>query len=141
MATFSLTNSGTEEISSMISKKPMLISRAELLSLGGNIKLVGYDPIASINETVKRSFSPRLIKWVEPYEVKGILKTLFYTEVNSGLKVNDRVFIINGNYDSDILIDSNKYKKGRDGYKVIYVDNCRVVLDIDYRFVKHLHLP
>ena len=132
MATFSLTNSGTEEISSMISKKPMLISRAELLSLGGNIKLVGYDPIASINETVKRSFSPRLIKWVEPYEVKGILKTLFYTEVNSGLKVNDRVFIINGNYDSDILIDSNKYKKGRDGYKVIYVDNCRVVLDIDY---------
>ena len=103
MATFSLTNSGTEEISSMISKKPMLISRAELLSLGGNIKLVGYDPIASINETVKRSFSPRLIKWVEPYEVKGILKTLFYTEVNSGLKVNDRVFIINGNYDSDIL--------------------------------------
>jgi hypothetical protein len=35
-------------------------------------------------------------------------KTLFYTEVNTGLKVGDRVFILNGNYDSDSLIISDK---------------------------------
>jgi hypothetical protein len=132
MATFSLTNSATQEISNLISTKPMLISKAELLSLGSNIKLVGYDPILGLNSTIDRSFSPRLVKWVEPYEIKGILKTLFYTEINSGLKVGDRVFIVNGNYDSDLLIESNKYKKGRDGYKVLYIDNCRIVLDINY---------
>ena len=132
MATFSLTNSATQEIGNLISTKPMLISRAELLSLGSNIKLVGYDPILGMNSTIDRSFSPRLINWVEPYEIKGILKTLFYTEINSGLKVGDRVFIINGNYDSDLLIESNKYKRGRDGYKVLYIDNCKVVLDINY---------
>ena len=132
MATFSLTNSGTQEISNLISTKPMLISKAELLSLGTNIKLVGYDPLLSLNSTINRSFSPRLINWVEPYEIKGILKSLFYTEINSELKVGDRVFIVNGNYDSDLLIESDKYKKGRDGYKVLYIDNCKVVLDINY---------
>ena len=136
MATFSLTNSATQEIGNLISTKPMLISRAELLSLGSNIKLVGYDPILGMNSTIDRSFSPRLINWVEPYEIKGILKTLFYTEINSGLKLGDRVFIINGNYDSDLLIESDKYKKGRDGYKVLYIDNCKVVLDINYTGVK-----
>ena len=132
MATFSLTNSGTKEISNLISTKPMLISKAELLLLGSNIKLVGYDPVLGLNSTINRSFSPRLINWVEPYEIKGILKSLFYTEINSELKVGDRVFIVNGNYDSDLLIESDKYKKGRDGYKVLYIDNCKVVLDINY---------
>ena len=87
MATFSLTNSATQEISNLISTKPMLISKAELLSLGSNIKLVGYDPILGLNSTIDRSFSPRLVKWVEPYEIKGTLKTLFYTEVNSELNI------------------------------------------------------
>ena len=132
MATFSLTNSGTQEISNLISTKPMLISKAELLLLGSNIKLVGYDPVLGMNSTINRSFSPRLINWVEPYEIKGILKSLFYTEINSELKVGDRVFIVNGNYDSDLLIESDKYKKGRDGYKILYIDNCKVVLDINY---------
>ena len=132
MATFSLTNSATQEISNLISTKPMLISKAELLLLGSNIKLVGYDPVLGMNSTINRSFSPRLINWVEPYEIKGILKSLFYTEINSELKVGDRVFIVNGNYDSDLLIESDKYKKGRDGYKVLYIDNCKVVLDINY---------
>ena len=136
MATFSLTNSATQEISNLISTKPMLISKAELLLLGSNIKLVGYDPVLGMNSTINRSFSPRLINWVEPYEIKGILKSLFYTEINSELKVGDRVFIVNGNYDSDLLIESDKYKKGRDGYKILYIDNCKVVLDINYTGVK-----
>ena len=80
MATFSLTNSATQEISNLISTKPMLISKAELLSLGSNIKLVGYDPVLNLNSTINRSFSPRLINWVEPYEIKGILKSLLYRE-------------------------------------------------------------
>jgi hypothetical protein len=48
------------------------------------------------------------------------------------LKKGDKVFIINGNYDNDLLIKENKYKKGRDGYKILYIDKCRVVLDIDF---------
>jgi hypothetical protein len=79
-----------------------------------------------------KSFSPRLLNWVEPIEVSGIKKTAFYTEVNSGLKIGDRVFIIGGNYCNDALIQINKYKKGRDGYRVLEIDNCRIVLDIDY---------
>jgi hypothetical protein len=47
---------------------------------------------------------------------KSERKTLFYTEVNSGLKVGDRVFIINGNYDSDLLIKQNKYKSKNINY-------------------------
>jgi hypothetical protein len=78
------------------------------------------------------SFSPRLLNWVEPYEIVGINKTLFYTEVNSELKVGDKVFIVNGNYDSDKLIKKNKYSKGVDGYEVLFIDKCRIVLDINY---------
>ena len=131
MATFSLTNADMNQISGKISKKPMLISKAELLSIGKDIKLVGFN-ISSALSVKNRSFSPRLLNWVEPYDVSGIDKSLFYTEVNSGLQVGDRVFIINGNYDSDLLIESDKYKKGRDGYKVLFIDKCKIVLDIDY---------
>ena len=127
-----LSNSFIKNMSSIISKKPLLISKANLIGLGKNKKLVGYNPLQDLVSDAGKSFSPRIINWVEPYEIKGINKTLFYTEVNSGLKVGDRVFILNGNYDSDSLIISDKYKKGRDGYKILFVDNCQIVLDIDY---------
>ncbi len=127
-----LTISSIKEISSKISKKPFLITRAELNSLGKDIKLVGYDPLAELITNANKPFTPRLLNWVEPYEIKGYRKTLFYTEVNSELKVGDRVFIINGNYDSDLLIQEDKYRKGRDGYKILHIENCKVVLDIDY---------
>lgn len=81
---------------------------------------------------LNRYSSPVLLNWVEPYIISGVEKTLFYTEVNTNFQVGDRVFIISGNYDSDILIQQDKYKKGRDGYKVLFIDNCRIVLDIDY---------
>ena len=81
---------------------------------------------------LNRYSSPVLLNWVEPYKISGIEKTLFYTEVNTNFQVDERVFIINGNYDSDLLISSDKYKKGRDGYKVLAIDGCKVVLDIDY---------
>ncbi len=129
MASFS---SLSNTIGKLISTKPFLITSDELALVGNQIKLVGVDALKGLVSTEEKPFSPRLLNWVEPYLIKGFTKTLFYTEVNSGLKVGDRVFIINGNYDNDLLIKANKYKKGRDGYKILYIDNCQVVLDINY---------
>jgi hypothetical protein len=133
------TNSSISMISNLISTKPKLITKGELQNLGKDIKLVGYDPLAGLVSNSNKTFTSKLLNWVEPYEIKGIAnhtnaftQTLFYTEVNSELKVGDRVFIINGTYDSDLLIKINKYKKGRDGYKILYIEKCKVVLNIDY---------
>ena len=79
-----------------------------------------------------KSFSPRLLNYVEPYDMGAVVKTLFWTEVNSNLKVGDKVFIIGGYYDSNANIEKNKYKIASDGYEVLYVDRCKVVLDIDF---------
>ena len=130
----SLTNQSISSIANTISTKPQLITKAQLQNLGNNINLVGYDPLAGLIENSNKTFSPKLLNWVEPYDldINGTYKTIFYTEVNSELKVGDKVFILNGNYDSDLLIQKNKYKKGRDGYKVLYVDKCKIALDIDY---------
>lgn len=114
-----------KEIKDAISTKPLLIPAGEFSNL------IGINSTLEPS-TIEKPMSPRLINWVEPFVLSGVRKTLFYTEVNSGLKVGMRVFIINGNYDSDILIKADKYKRGRDGYKVLQVDKCRVVLDIDY---------
>ena len=95
-------------------------------------KLVSLDTLQTRINLSNKPFSPRLINWVEPIEVSGYIKTLIYTEVDSNLKVGERVFIINGNYDSDLLIKSDKYKKGRDGYKILDIDKCKITLDIDY---------
>jgi hypothetical protein len=137
MNTFSSTNI----IQKNIITKPYLITTEELAEIGSGINLVGYDFLKTlptpIDETIVNfrygnPSSPRLLNYVEPYKIAGINYTLFYTEVNSGLKVNDKVFIINGSYDSNLLIQQDKYKKGRDGYKVLFVDECRIVLDIEF---------
>jgi hypothetical protein len=134
----SLTNASINAIAETISTKPQLITRAELQNLGNNINLVGVDPLANLITNSNKTFSPKLLNWVEPYDVdgNGTYKTIFYTEVNSELKVGDKVYILNGNYDSDLLIKKNKYKKGRDGYKVLFVDKCKIALDIDYTGVQ-----
>lgn len=90
------------------------------------------DPLEGLDFKRGTTFSPRLLNYIEPYFINGFRKTLFYTEVNPGLKVGDRVFILNGNYDSNYLIKENKYKIGTDGYKVLFIDKCRIVLDIDF---------
>lgn len=101
-------------------------------SLGNDVNIVGtFSGLATTKYSDVHVSSP-LVNYVEEYEYAGVMKTLFYTEVNSNLKVGDRVFIINGNYDSSNLVTKNKYAKGADGYKVLMVDKCRVVLDIDY---------
>ena len=115
-----------------ILKKPILITRNELIAIDKDIKLVSYNPLQDLVADADKPFSIRLLNWVEPYEILGTDYTLFYTEVNTNLKVGDRIFIIGGNYDSDALIQIDKYKRGRDGYKVLYVDFCQIVLDIRY---------
>jgi len=140
MGTFS-TSLISPKIKKIISLKPMLLSPEDQAEAGDQINLVGVDPLAGLVSDANKPFSPRLLNWVEPYIIQGSLSntqaagvtyTLFYTEVNHNLSVGDRVFIINGNYDSDLLIKSDKYKKGRDGYKVLFVDKCKIVLDIPY---------
>ena len=115
-----------------IIKKPFLISRDELTSIGNDINIVGSNSNLEVDLVTNKYSSPNLLNYVEPYNINGVKKTLFYTEVNTNIKVGNRVFIINGNYDSNSLIKVDKYKKGSDGYKVLYVDNCKIVLDIDY---------
>ena len=94
--------------------------------------IVDVDNFRILQDNTGKYASPRLLNWVEPYPVNDVNKTLFYTEINTNIKVGDRVFIINGYYDSDLLIQNDKYKSGRDGYIVLYVDKCKIVLDIDY---------
>lgn len=132
-------------IREIIFKKPQLLSRDEIFQYGNNINLVGIndilpdtlstdiiDPFKGLITTQNKPSSPSLLNWVEPYKYRGVFKTLFYTEVNTGLKIGARVFILNGFYDSNSLIRDNKYRRQRDGYKVLFIDNCKIVLDIDY---------
>ena len=95
-------------------------------------KLVAVDNFEVIKKDIKGYVSPRLLNWVEPYLINSVKKTLFYTEINSNIQVGDRVWIVNGYYDNDLLIQKDKYKKGRDGYLVLFVDKCKIVLDINY---------
>ena len=131
--------SSTNLVKKNLFTKPYLITTEELNQIGQDINLVGYDPqlnLTSDDTNVVLRYgipcSPKLLNWVEPYKIAGIDYTLFYTEVNSGFSIGDRVFIINGTYDSNLLITSDKYKKGHDGYKVLFVDKCQVVLDIEF---------
>ena len=112
--------------------KPYLISNAEYQQLGDNIALVGYDSFSQVTEGKRQYASPRLLNWVEPVSIGGVNKTMFYTEVNSNISAGDKVYIINGNYDTERKLRIDKYKKGSDGYSVLRVDGCKITLDIDY---------
>lgn len=78
------------------------------------------------------SFASRLLNYVEPVAYNGVFKTAFYSEFGTNFIVGDKVFIINGNYDSNNYLNGNTYSTNTDGYVVLDVDQCRVVLDIDY---------
>lgn len=58
--------------------------------------------------------------------------SVFYTEMNTNLQVGDRVFIVNGNYDSDEFISNDLYYLGTDGYQVLNIDRCKITLNIKY---------
>lgn len=133
------------KLKEIVYQKPQLLNKEDIFKYGNNINLVGVnnispdltvsdieDPLSGLSINDNKTASPKILNWVEPFKYKGTFKTLFYTEVNTGLKVGDRVFIINGNYDSDLLIQKYKYASKTDGYKVLYIENCKIVLDIDY---------
>lgn len=84
------------------------------------------------NVTYSKFYSSKLLNYVESTEVFGYLKTTFYSEINTNLNIGDKVFIVNGNYDSNDYIQNNKYNLGTDGYKVLNIDGCKITLDIDY---------
>ena len=77
-------------------------------------------------------YSSKLLNYVEPVDISGFRKTVFYSEINTNFNVGDRVFILNGNYDSNDFISQDKYTKYTDGYRVLGVDGCRIILDLDY---------
>lgn len=125
--------------------KPILLTPSEVLKKDLSNQLYSEntfnakddeDPFNFLITTEEKTFSPRLLNAIEPYFIDGVAKSLFYSEFNTGLKKGDRVFIVNGIYDSYKLIRSNKYKRGRDGYKVLHIDKCKIVLDINYTGLK-----
>lgn len=121
----------------IISQKLPALNADQLSLLSNSISIspqnvVSIDTNEIINQSTDKSFSIRLLKWVEPFEIAGVEYSLFYTEVDHNYKVGDRVFIEGGNYDSELLIENNPFQSGTDGYKVLYADRCKVVLNILY---------
>lgn len=80
----------------------------------------------------KTFYTTKLLNWVEPIEIAGKQKTVFYSELNNNFNIGDRVYILNGNYDTDEFIKINKYSRYTDGYRVLGRDGTRIILDIDY---------
>jgi len=82
-----------------------------------------------------KSKSARLLNHTERVVINGVEKTIFYSEHSTNAVVGDKLFILNGNFDSDSFI----YKYARnskyvDGYKVLAIDRCKITLDIDWNF-------
>lgn len=96
------------------------------------LSLVSIDTTKILKKNIDKSFSVRLIKWVESYLQNGIQYSLFYTEVNHNLKVGDKVYIVGGNYDTETLRDKKKTNPLSNGYTVLSTDRCKVVLNIPY---------
>ena len=87
------------------------------------------------NSNTQLSSSPKLVNYIEQTAINDYAYTSFYTEVDSGFQVGDRVFIINGNYDSSNLITkslTSKYQIGSDGYQIIAIDRCKITLNLEY---------
>ena len=123
-----------------IYKKLPKLNKAQSDAISNSVSIspsnvVSIDTKEILYKRNRKTFSIRLEKWVEPYTIKGIRYSLFYTEVNHNFEIGDRIFIIGGEYDSNDLIEANRYGKGIDGYKVLFVDRCKLVIDIEYTAV------
>jgi hypothetical protein len=81
---------------------------------------------------MSNSFASRLLNYVEPVNYNGVFKTALYSEYGTNFKIGDKVFIINGNYDSNNFISSGTFSTNTDGYTILDIDKCRIVLDINY---------
>lgn len=100
--------------------------------------LKDFAPISldlKFNDDIKNSditFSSELLNYIEPVNINGFNKTRFYTKNLTNFKVNDKVYIIGGNYDTYTLIATSPYTKNANGYKILSIDACSIVLDLDY---------
>jgi hypothetical protein len=88
--------------------------------------------LKSIATKQSKFYSSKILNYVEPVNIGSFVKTAFWSEINTNFNYGDTVFIINGNYDSDSLISVDKYAPNTTGYKVLGVDGCKIILDIDY---------
>lgn len=118
----------TNKINKSIKKKPYLLNISEIEE--GGVNVVGSE--RNPQSSAKNISTPRLLNYVEPYLINGVEKTLFYSEFNTNLNVGDKVFIIGGYYDSNKIIENNEYSDKTDGYEILFIDKCKIVLDIDY---------
>jgi hypothetical protein len=95
-------------------------------------------PVVEENVTVRKTtssnkfFASKLLNYVESVNISGFPKTVFYSELATNFNIGDRVYILNGFYDSADFISKDKYTKYTDGYRVLGVDGCRIILDLDY---------
>ena len=129
---------GKRPIQTIIKKLPQDLNSlnignfSELLNNNSTENIVSLDTNELLYKKSSKSFSIKFLNYIEPYLIKGQRYTLFYTQVETNLKIGDRIFLVGGNYDSDLIIKNNKFNKKSDGYIVQYVDKTKVVLDIEY---------
>ena len=64
-------------------------------------------------------YSSRLLNKVEKTTISGVAKTSFFTEISTGVSIGTRLFISNGNYDSNNFIQKSRFGKFVDGYRVL----------------------
>lgn len=109
----------------------------DINNIGPSYSLTSSESVTAIESdnyypVEEKNISSKVLNWTSNFKYNSTEKTLFYTQHNTGLKVGDKVFIVNGNFDSNELIKKDKYAIGTDGYEVLYVDKCKIALDIDY---------
>ena len=77
--------------------------------------------------------SSRLLNFEESYTYLGSQKTKLYTELNTDLKIDDRIFIIGGNFDNYTLGigGGNPYALHAIGYKILAIDTSQNWIVID----------
>ena len=87
-----------------------------------------------MSQNIVLGYTSRLLNQAEIYYINGNPKTTIYSEVNTNIQVGDKVFIMNGIYDSQKYIDIGKYALNADGYSVLYTNNCQIVIDLPYTY-------
>lgn len=78
--------------------------------------------------------SSKLLNYTESFNVAGVNKTKLYTELNCNFNVNDKIFIIGGNYDNANLAISDPFSPYALGYKILNVniEENSIVIDLNY---------
>ena len=123
----------SSQVSTTLGKTPVYRS---LQNVDRNVEVITN--ITTLDEAVttpvvsNKFYTSKLLNYVEPAVYDGIQKTAFYTELSTNFVAGDRVYILNGFYDSDDYIQKDKYTKFTDGYRVLDVNGCRIVLNLDY---------